>query len=61
MPDDIKPDPKAEQGKHEKDDSPEPTHHLHLADGSVVDHFGAIPTHVAVGDTTVPVVNAFER
>lgn len=48
------------EGKHEKD-TPEPTHYLHLADGSVVDHAGALPTHVAIGDKTVPVVNAFER
>jgi phytoene dehydrogenase-like protein len=40
-----------------------PQHWLHLADGSVVESAGAIPTHVAPeGDgTPVPVVHAYAK
>jgi hypothetical protein len=42
-------------------DKPEATHDLLLADGSVVEHSGGIPTHIAVGDRTIPVLSATER
>jgi hypothetical protein len=43
-----------------------PTHHLHLADGTVTDGTGAVPTHVSrTGDdgreVRVPVTYAYER
>lgn len=38
-----------------------PAHWLHLADGTVLESEGAVPTHVAVGDKVVPVVRAYER
>ncbi|HXO23078.1 MAG TPA: hypothetical protein VN870_00760 [Streptosporangiaceae bacterium] len=43
-----------------------PTHYLYLADGSVEDGTGAIPTHVSrAGDdgdeVLVPVIHAYER
>lgn len=38
-----------------------PTHDLYLADGSVVESTGAIPTHYAVGDEVIPVVRVVER
>jgi len=43
------------------DDRPEPTHDLLLTDGSSVESSGGIPTHVAVGDRTIPVLAATER
>lgn len=47
--------------KDEADDRPEVTHDLLLADGSVVEHSGGIPTHVAVGDRAIPVLSVTER
>ena len=38
-----------------------PTHDLLLANGDLVEHYGAIPTHVAVGDRTFPVLSVSER
>lgn len=45
----------------EEEGPPEPTHDLLLANGELVEHFGAIPTHVAVGDRTFPVLSVTER
>jgi len=42
-------------------DRPEVTHDLLLADGSSVESSGAIPTHIAVGDRTIPVLSVTER
>lgn len=45
-----------------KDDDQDPaTHDLHLADGSVVESRGGIPSHVAVGDRVIRVLHAQER
>lgn len=52
------PPAKAARGR---DDRPEPTHDLVLADGSTAESFGAIPTHVAVGDRRIPVLTVTER
>ena len=43
------------------DDRPEVTHDLLLADGSSVESSGGIPTHVAVGDRSIPVLSVTER
>lgn len=52
----------AKQAEAERDAPPEPTHYLSLADGTTVDHFGAIPTHVAMEDgRVVPVAMAYAR
>ena len=53
----AEPVPSKDQG----DDKPEATHDLLLADGSVVEHSGGIPTHVAVGDRAIPVLSVTER
>jgi hypothetical protein len=42
-------------------EGPEPTHDLLLASGETVEHFGAIPTHVAVGDRSFRVLSVTER
>lgn len=47
--------------KDETEDRPEVTHDLYLADGSVVESSGAIPTHYGVKDRAIPVVHAVER
>ena len=54
-------DTDAPSGRHKKADGPEPTHDLTLADGSTVESYGAIPTHVAVGDQAIRVVQVIER
>lgn len=43
------------------DDRPEVTHDLLLADGSAYESSGGIPTHVAVGDRSIPVLTVTER
>jgi hypothetical protein len=40
---------------------PEPTHVLHLSDGSTRDSYGAIPTHYTEGDKVLRVVAVDER
>ena len=44
-----------------KDERPQPTHDLLLADGTTVESHGSIPTHVAIGDRVVPVRFVTER
>lgn len=51
----------ADDPKRDRREGPEPTHDLLLANGQVVEHFGAIPTHVGVGDRVWPVLRATER
>jgi hypothetical protein len=50
-------------GRHEGEslDSPEATHYLHLSNGDVVEHYGAIPTEYGDADKTYRVVAAFDR
>lgn len=43
-----------------EDAPPEPTHKLGLADGRVIDHYGAIPTHYSDDNGVTPVVRAWE-
>jgi hypothetical protein len=52
---------RAAQAEPEAGQPPEPTHDLLLANGETVEHYGAIPTHVAVGDRNVPVLAVSER
>jgi hypothetical protein len=47
--------------KDQDGDRPEVTHDLLLADGTCVESSGGIPTHVAVGDRTIPVLSVTER
>ena len=52
------------EGRHEGEAgkaSPEATHYLHLSNGDVVEHSGAIPTEYTDGDNTYRVVAAYEK
>jgi len=42
-------------------DQPEVTHDLLLADGTSYESSGSIPSHIAIGDRTVPVLSVTER
>lgn len=43
-------------------ETPKPTHTLHLADGQIIDHYGAIPTHHVFKDNKViRVIAAYEK
>lgn len=52
---------KTADGAEVQADKPAVTHDLYLADGSVVESSGAVPTHIAVGDREIPVLHALER